>query len=214
MHSRRRPTPLWAACLALSCGLIASSPARAAAAAPTQPAPPAADVQIAKQVQGTVNRLIGAIRFQKDDLAAQQLALTAMGQALMADSWTRMTPAQQAAFAADLETILRGISFPRGREMFVHFKAILLGPVQIDGAQARVRSTITVHEALKKTEIPLEWVLVRSDSAWRVVDVMTLGESTMAGLRQDQVLPLLQEGGIEKVLAALHAKASEFKGHK
>ena len=135
-----------------------------------------------------------------------------MGAALMGDSWASMTPAQQQTFATDLEAVLRGICFPKGRDVFGHFKAILFDVVHVEAGRARIKSTITVHETVKKAEIPLEWVLVPQGDGWRIIDIVSLGESTLAGLRTDQVQPLLQEGGPTRVLEALRAKADALRG--
>ena len=50
-----------------------------------------------------------------------------------------------------------------------------------------------------------------ADGAWKVADTTMLGQSTAEGIREDQVEPLLKEGGVSKVLEALRGKVAELK---
>src|SRR5690349_17048936 len=132
-----------------------------------------------------------------------------MAKALMAETWATMSPADQKEFVADLEILLRKISFTKGREMFQYLDAVLYDPVKMVGDAAHCKSTVVVHRDLKKTEIPIEWVLLKEGGQWKVIDTVTLGESTTAGIRQDQVLPLLKEGGVPALMDALRKKVAE-----
>ncbi len=169
-----------------------------------------ADASTDKAVQKTLKTLVGAIRYGKDDLAAKQLALAEMGNELLTDNWDKLSSKEQTEFKKNLEGLLRAISFPRGREMFQYLDAMLYDPARIEGKRAKVKSTIVVHRNLKKAEIVIDWVLV-NDGGWKVVDTVMLGESTLAGLRDEQVKPLLQKGGTQAVLTAMRDKLAEVK---
>src|SRR5689334_448492 len=129
-------------------------------------------------VQKVLKALINAIRYNKDDLAAKQLAFGPMSKALMDDTWASMSEAERKEFTTDLEGLIRGISFAKGREMFQYLDAVLYDPVKMKGDQAECKSTVVIHRDLKKTEIPITWVLVQDGGAWKVVDTISLGEST------------------------------------
>lgn len=170
-----------------------------------------ADAAADKATQKTIKSLVGAIRYGKDDLAAKQIAFGAMSKGLMAATWTKITPAQQAEFQKNLEGLIRGLSFPQGKDMFQYLDAMLYDSARVEGAEAKVKSTVVVHRDLKKTEIIIDWVLVQEGGAWKVVDTVMLGESTLTGLRDEQVQPLVKEGGIDTVLQAMRQKLAEIK---
>ncbi len=170
-----------------------------------------ADADTDKAVQKTLHTLITGIRYGKDDLAAKQLAFGAMAQGLLAGDWSKLSPAEQTEVVAGLETVIRAVSFARGRDMFKYLDALLFEPSRVEGNKARAKSTLVVHRDLKKAEVIIDWVLVRDGSGWKVLDTVMLGESTMQALRDEQVQPLLNKGGTPAVLKALRDKVAEVK---
>ena len=162
-------------------------------------------------VQKVVKTLINSIRYSKDDLAAQQLAFTSMSKALLTDSWGKMSDADKKDFSSNLETLLRLIAFPKGREIFQYLDAIQYEPVKMQGSEAHCKSNVVIHRQLKKTELAIEWVLTKEEGAWKVLDTISLGEGTAQGIREDQIKPLLAEGGVPAVLEAMHKKVAELK---
>ena len=68
--------------------------------------------------------------------------------------------------------------------MFKYLDALLFDPARIEGTQAYVRSTVVIHRDLKKSEIVIEWVLVREGDAWKVLDTVMVGESTFEGVSE------------------------------
>jgi phospholipid transport system substrate-binding protein len=171
----------------------------------------AAETADDKAVQKTLKTLVNSIRYNKDDVAAKQLSFEAMAKGLLQDTWAGLSEADRKEFLTHLETLIRRMSFTKGRDMFQYLDAVLYDPVKMQGDAAHCKSTVVVHRELKKTEIPIEWVLVREGGAWKVADTVTLGESTTEGIRQDQVLPLLKEGGVPALMDALRKKAAELK---
>jgi phospholipid transport system substrate-binding protein len=162
-------------------------------------------------VQKTLKTLVNSIRYGKDDLAAKQLAFGAMAKGLLTDDWGKFSAAEQAELASGLETVIRAMSFKKGKDMFQYLDALLFDAAKVSGDKARVRSTIVVHRELKKAEIIIEWVLVNEGGAWKVLDTVMLGESTMASLRDDQVKPLFKQGGVAAVMKAMRDKVAETK---
>jgi len=162
-------------------------------------------------IQKTLKGLVNSIRYGKDDLAAQKVAFRSMGPQLLTDEWGKFSPAEQAEIGRGLETIVRALSFKKGREMFQYLDALLFEPARIDGDKAKAKSTIVVHRDLKKAEIIIDWVLVKEAGTWKVLDTIMLGESTLAGLRDDQVKPLFRQGGTPAVMKALRDKVAEVK---
>jgi ABC-type transporter MlaC component len=190
-------------CLVLFCASFAFSLPTVRAATPSA-APPSAG----PAVERTLKTLIGAIRYDKDDLAIKQLDIQAMADALLVGAPTPLTPAQRQTFAANFDQLLRQISFAKGRELFKYLDAVLYGPPQAHGDRVHCRCTVVVHRELKKQEILIEWVLMERAGKFVVVDMISGGESTLEAIRTDQVLPLLKEGGAEALLAAMRKQGA------
>jgi len=188
--------------LVLSCALVLAlfAPVHAQAASEADPA-----------IKKSLTTLVNAIKYGKDDTAAQKVAFGAMAQGLLTDDWGKFSPAEQAELSRGLETIVRTLSFKKGREMFQYLDALLFEPARVEGNKAKTKSTIVVHRDLKKAEIIIDWVLVKEGDNWKVLDTVMLGESTLASLRDEQVKPLLKQGGPAAVMKALRDKVAEVK---
>jgi ABC-type transporter MlaC component len=157
-------------------------------------------------VQKSLKSFIAAIRYGKDAIAIKYISCEDMAQALLGDSAAQMTAEQRQQFTAGLATLLQRLSFPKGRDLFKYLDAVLYDPATAQGDQVHCRSTVVVHRDLKKQEIPIEWVLVKRAGQYKVLDIVTAGESTTAAIRQDQILPLLKQGGVDALLAAVREK--------
>ena len=183
--------------IALAAGLFVL-PAAASAAKPT-------DAGIQKVIKTVVN----AIRYDKDDIAAKQVAFDAMAERIMGASWKDVSAADRKELIAGVETLIRKLSFQKGRDMFKHLDAILYQPIQTKGKDVLCRTTVVVHRNYKKAEIVIDFVLVERDGEWKTVDTIMAGESTAEGIHEDQIEPLVDEGGIPAVMKALRDKLSE-----
>lgn len=164
-----------------------------------------------KDVQKTIKVLINSIRYEKDDMAAKQVAFDVMIERLMGDAWKDVPDGDRKELIAGMEKLIRGISFPAGRGMFKYLDNILYEPVRVEGGVARCKSTVVIHRDLKKTEVAIDWVLAKSGAGWKVYDTVMLGESTLEGIREEQIGPLLKEGGVPAVMRALRTKLAELE---
>lgn len=184
--------------------------ASALLAAWTLPAVAATTAPTDKQAQKVVKTLLTAIRYKKNNLAAKQLAFQSMVEGLMGPTWKTMSASDQQELTKGLETILRKVSFEKGREMFKHLDAVLYDHVQPDGERARLKTTVVVFRNYKKAEIVIDFVLTQEGGAWKVIDTVMVGESTLEVVREDEIEPLLEEGGVPAVMQALRAKVKEI----
>ncbi len=64
---------------------------------------------------------------------------------------------------------------------------------------------------MKKQELKVKYELVKQSAGYKVIDVAVLGDSMLTGIRDDQIKPLLKEGGWDGVLKAMREKAAEVK---
>ncbi|MBX5481877.1 MAG: ABC transporter substrate-binding protein [Myxococcaceae bacterium] len=158
--------------------------------------------------------VVNSIKVGRDGLALKQFAGEEQGKALTTDDWEKATPEQRKEFVELFHKLFAQIAFPKIRENFKNLGAVNYDEPEIDGSKASVASTIVIDHPLKKQELKLKYALVKDGSAWRVVDVAVLGDSMLAGIRDDQVKPLLKEGGWNKLLETMRAKAKELDGAK
>lgn len=188
-----------------------SAPSAASAGAPAAAAlPAAASANDAAQAQKSVRALINAIRYNKDAVAAKHLNFDGMARLLLLTEYDKATPKDRAAFVSALGTLVTRTSFPKGREMFHYLDALLFESATQAGDKVQVGSVVVVHRNLKKVELPITWVLTRTDNLWQVVDIISMNESTAHGIREEEVLPLLQEGGLPKVLSAMQDRLAQL----
>jgi len=164
-----------------------------------------------KDVQKSIKVVINAIRYNKDDLAAKYISFPEMAQRSLGDRWPALAPKDKQELVSGIETIVRKVSFPKGRDMFSHLDAMLYDAPVIKGNEATLKTTVVIHRDYKKQEIVITFVLVKSAKTWQIADTILYGESTLEGVYLDQIEPLMDEGGIQAVMQALRSKVAELK---
>jgi phospholipid transport system substrate-binding protein len=182
-----------------SLALLATlSLAMPALAAPNEP--------VAKPVKTVVQ----SVRYSKDDLALKQLANDAQGRFLLGDDWDKGTDAQRKEFIKLFNSLFSKIAFPKVRENFKNLASITYDDPAVDGDKAQVKSTVVIEHPLKKQEMKLQYVVVKEQGAWKVLDVAVLGDSMLTGIRDDQVRPIMAQGGWDNLLKLMRAKEAEL----
>lgn len=174
------------------------------------PALAAPNEAVSKPVKTTVQ----AVRFGKDDLAIKNFGGEQQGRFLLGEAWDKGTDAQRKEFVTLFHSLFSQIAFPKVRENFKNLAAINYEDPTVEGDTARVASTVVIEHPLKKQELKLKYTLMKDKAAWKVVDVAVLGDSMLTGIRDDQVQPLLKEGGWDALLGAMRAKSEELKKEK
>lgn len=155
--------------------------------------------------------IVNSVRYGKDNAALKLFASDEQGKLLVADSWATGTDAQRKEFQDLFLTLFGKIAFPRIRKNFENLDTVLYEEPTVDGDKANIASTILINHPLKKQELKVKYQLVKQGAAWKVVDVAVLGDSMLIGIRDDQVQPLLKEGGWDALLKAMREKAAELK---
>jgi phospholipid transport system substrate-binding protein len=77
-----------------------------------------------------------------------------------------------------------------------------------------VKSTIVIEHPVKKQEMKLQYSLAQDKGAWKVVDVAVLGDSMLTGIRDDQVRPIMKQGGWDHLLDLMRKKEAELTAKK
>ena len=154
--------------------------------------------------------VVGSIRQSRDLAALKHLAGEEQGKYLLGEAWKQGTDAQRKEFISMFHTLFGKIAFPKVRQNFEHLDTILYEQPQVSGSQAEVASTIRINHPLKKQELKLKYQVVKVGGSWKVLDVAVLGDSMLQGIRDDQVAPLLKEGGWDALLKTMKAKVDEL----
>jgi phospholipid transport system substrate-binding protein len=153
--------------------------------------------------------IIGNVRQGRDLKALTYFAAEEQGKFLTGDYWAKATPAQQAEFTKGFQELFAKIAFPKVRSNFEHLAAVLYDPPKKEGGKTTVASVVSIDHPVKKQELKLNYWVTEEKGQWKVVDVKVLGDSMLEGVRDDQVQPLLKEGGWDKLLKAMKDKLAE-----
>lgn len=160
-------------------------------------------------VSKPVKTVVQAVRFGKDDLAITKFGGEQQGRFLLGEEWDKGTDAQRKEFTKLFNSLFAKIAFPKVRENFKNLASITYDDPAVEGDKASVKSTVVIEHPLKKQEMKLQYSVVKEQGAWKVLDVAVLGDSMLTGIRDDQVRPLLKEGGWNGLLEAMRQKEAE-----
>jgi phospholipid transport system substrate-binding protein len=161
-----------------------------------------------------VKTVITSVRYSKDDLAIKQLANEEQGRFLLGEDWDKGTPAQRQEFTRLFNSLFSKIAFPKVRENFKNLASITYEDPAVEGTKAKVKSTIVIEHPVKKQEMKLQYSLAQDKGAWKVVDVAVLGDSMLTGIRDDQVRPIMKQGGWDHLLELMRKKEAELTPKK
>lgn len=190
----------------LSLTFVTTAYAGPPAPAPATPAPAPAEAAV-NPVEKPIRTLIAAIRFGKFPMALSQMNGEAQGKFLLSDDWAKGTPAQRAEFITLFHAVFAKQAMPKMQKNFEHLESMVYEAPEIAGDTASIKSVVTILHALKKQELKLKYKLVKVGADWKLVDVAVLGDSMLKGIREDQIVPILKEGGWNKLLELLREKA-------
>lgn len=161
-------------------------------------------------VSKPLKTIVNSVRYGKDKAALKVFAGEAQGAFLTGEYWVKGTDAQKKEFQELFGTLFGKIAFPKIRKNFENLDTVLYDEPKVTGDKAEMASTILINHPMKKQELKVVYQLVKQGS-WKVVDVSVLGDSMLTGIRDDQVLPLLKEGGWDGLLKAMKDKDAELK---
>ncbi|WP_208419967.1 Tgt2/MlaC family protein [Paraflavitalea devenefica] len=152
------------------------------------------------EVLTPIKKLVVQVRTSKDAQALKQLDMESISRYLLADYHAKATPQQLSEFASLFQALFSKIAFPRIRENFKDLASIIYETPEVNGHEATVASMVVIDNPVKKQELKLIYTMVKTSKGWKVKDVAVLGGSMLTGIRDDQVRPLLDAGGIDHLL--------------
>jgi phospholipid transport system substrate-binding protein len=157
-----------------------------------------------------VKTVVQSVRYSKDGLALKQLANEEQGRFLLGEDWDKGTEAQRKEFTKLFNSLFAKIAFPKVRENFKNLASITYEDPAVEGEKANVKSTVVIEHPLKKQEMKLQYSVVKSHGGWKVLDVSVLGDSMLTGIRDDQVRPIMKQGGWDRLLELMRTKEAEL----
>jgi phospholipid transport system substrate-binding protein len=167
-----------------------------------------------EDVTKPLKALINSVRYEKDLLALKNLSGEEQGKFLVGEQWAKGTEAQKKEFITLFHTLFAKIAFPKIRENFKNLDTVLYEEPTVEGDRAKVGSTILINHPLKKQELKVKYDLLKEKGGYKVIDVAVLGDSMLKGIQEDQVQPILKEGGWDKLLDLMRTKTKELEGQK
>jgi phospholipid transport system substrate-binding protein len=166
-----------------------------------------------KSVQKPIKRLLKAIRYQKDEVALKSFNGLAQGALLLDAEWSKHTLGERETFVRLLHSFFTLIAFPKLRGDLEHLETILYDEPHAEGELMTQKATIVVLHALKKQEVPVEFILKSEGKTWLISD-FTIGagsESFLVRLKRDQIQPLLKERGWAGLIEAMEGRITQLK---
>jgi phospholipid transport system substrate-binding protein len=167
-----------------------------------------------ESVTRPVKNVVQMVRYGKDGDALKLFASEEQGRQLLGEAWSQGTDAQRQEFIALFNSLFSHLAFPKVRENFKNLASITYDEPQVEGNKAKLRSIVLIDHPVKKQEMKLQYTLAREGTAWKVVDVAVLGDSMLTGIREDQIQPILKEGGWELLLELMRQKNAELEKAK
>ncbi|HYI02369.1 ABC transporter substrate-binding protein [Hyalangium sp.] len=162
-------------------------------------------------VSKPVKTVVQSVRYGKDLAALKHFGGEQQARFLVGADWDKASEAQRKEFVQIFHNLFAKIAFPKVRDNFKNLASITYDDPQVNGEEAQVASTVVIDHPVKKQELKLKYSLAKDKAGWKVVDVAVLGDSMLTGIRDDQVRPLLNEGGWEALLKAMREKDKELE---
>jgi phospholipid transport system substrate-binding protein len=196
--------PRWFAGILLAAlALVPASVQPAAAAAP------------AAKVKKPIQTFVNAVRYEKNDLALKFVDGEAQGTLLLGEDWARGTAAQRTEFIKLFHVIFSQLAFPKLKDNLQKIETILYGAPEERDGYVEITSTLVVLHPMKKQEVKVRYRLSETKGAYRLVDVTFEGdESLLTHIRDEQIRPLLADGGWNGLLGQLRARVAEIEARR
>ncbi|WP_224244562.1 MlaC/ttg2D family ABC transporter substrate-binding protein [Hyalangium gracile] len=157
-----------------------------------------------------VKTVVQSVRYNKDLAALKNFGGEQQAKFLLGEAWDKASEEQRKEFIELFHTLFAKIAFPKVRDNFKNLASITYEDPEVAGEEAKVGSTVVIDHPVKKQELKLKYSLAKDKGGWKVVDVAVLGDSMLTGIRDDQVRPLLKEGGWDALITAMREKNKEL----
>ena len=166
--------------------------------------------QVQPQVQ-VLKETLESIRYEKDDQAIASFAIDAQGQRLLGETWEQATQAQRKSFVESFSVIFKKMAFNKIRSNLKYLEDTVIGETQHENGVTRQKVTLVILHELKKEEIVLYFEMQLIEKTWKIVDIQVEKEdSFVKKIREDQILPILKQDGLDGLIKALQERAGQI----
>jgi phospholipid transport system substrate-binding protein len=159
-----------------------------------------------------IGRLINSVRYGQDKAALAFMDGDTEARELLGAAYDKGTAEQRAEFVRLFHHIFAGVAFPKMRGNFEHLTTITYDPPEVKGTRTDIGSVIHIQAGPKEQELRVRyWLSKGADGKPRVVDVTIQGDKSMlTNIRDDQIQPILAEGGWTKLLDLMRERAKDL----
>lgn len=165
-------------------------------------------------VEKPVTTLVKSVRYAKDDKALKQMDGEEEGRILLANDWEKGTPDQRKEFVSLFHGLFAAIAFPKLKDNLEYLGTTVYDSPKITGDRGSVIGTLVIDHPLKKQELRVQFDMHKTKEGWKVVDVTVLGvggNSMLTDIRNDQIVPIMQQGGWPHLLELMRARLAQVK---
>ena len=161
----------------------------------------------------SVKKLVKLVRYERDAKALKLLAGDRQGQRLLQDRWKKATPKQRQRFTKNFQGLFAALAFPKIRKNFEHLKSIVCSKGEQKGNHVDLPCNVVLMHALKKKEMKVVFRLTKQQG-WKIIDVKVMGDWMLAGIREQQIQPIMKRGGWKLLTEKMEARLAKVKSAK
>ncbi len=146
-----------------------------------------------KAALAAVKKMVGFIRYEKNDLALKQVGLVPVSEYLMGSYYSKATAEQRSRFQELLGEYVELRAFPLALKYFKDIDLSYDEPV-VKGDAVHVRSSLLYSGS---EQLVFTWVLAEHDGKYVVTDFLDASnKSSMKTNRDKQIQPVLKQKGV------------------
>ena len=150
-----------------------------------------------------------AVKEQVKTLAGQLLDYGELTKRALGEHWDKMKPAQRTEFVHTLRDVIERNYVKQLRTNLNY--TVVYGDEEIDGAEAKVTTTIKLQTKGKATDALIEYRMLKTKDSWMVYDVIT-DELSLVRNYRSQFQRIINQSGYDGLLDKMKKKAAEDKG--
>ncbi len=153
----------------------------------------------------TVKKLVGFIRFKKNDQAVALIDTKTFSKNLLGSHWDKINPKEQLEFEGAMKDYIKNKSFPNALQYFDRID-ISYEKAKVKGKEAELPASILYKGSEK---ITFSWIFTEKDGKFLVSDFLDSdGKLATTLYGETQIQPTYEKKGM-KELIALIKKASK-----
>nr|WP_232371549.1 ABC transporter substrate-binding protein [Leptospira ainazelensis] len=168
----------------------------------TNPAPPEETPSDEEQISSTVKKLIGFIRYKKNEKAIAIIHVKQFSNQLLKSSG-KIADADRKEFEEAISDFIVHRSFPIAHKYFDKIDINYEKPA-IKGDNATLASSIIWNGSER---ITFSWILSKIDGTWYVTDFLNEGKYASETNRTKSVDPSIKKNGIKQTIALIKREA-------